>query len=481
MTIKKKFGVVIATVLILGLSTPVQAATPKAGAKCTKAGATANAAGKKFTCIKSGTKLVWNKGVAIKAAPKPEVNPVFKPVEPTPTQTPSVTTANGVEIFTPWSTSATGKLISDTAQVKFREWAQSQVSPGQNHKLIIQENFPNNRRKAFQLTDALGSRLFSQFVLGNSATVLGTSDQWVVEQLNANGGIYKKCSENFVNAGLDYCLDGGKTQGYVVINDAIYDPANLGYDGSALLAHEFFHIVQFQMAGLERKQFTQDGFADTTNLFPVWFSEGTANFVGFSVATLALGSTYWESRPAMFRYAPPSPATNRNTLKDYEIRNGPGNDSPTYPYVIGQFATEYLVASVGFQKMLDVWITFKKINDFEVSFEKAVGIPLDEFYGRFEKVRTNMGLPEISYKLVCLDNYPISQVPQNPGPCILDSLFDKNGQSQRPSDKLPPSIDKTSNIDGLGCRFGENDLINSFGTFACISQPNGNNLWKKKP
>jgi len=78
----------IAIAVLLTLAGPVQAATPKAGAKCTKAGTTASASGKKFTCVKSGTKLVWNKGVAIKAAPKPSPNPVFKPVEPTPSPTP---------------------------------------------------------------------------------------------------------------------------------------------------------------------------------------------------------------------------------------------------------------------------------------------------------------------------------------------------------------------------------------------------------
>ncbi len=68
---KRKGLLAIAVVLLLSLLTPLQAATPKAGSKCTKAGATATAGGKKFTCVKSGTKLVWNKGVAIKAAPKP--------------------------------------------------------------------------------------------------------------------------------------------------------------------------------------------------------------------------------------------------------------------------------------------------------------------------------------------------------------------------------------------------------------------------
>jgi hypothetical protein len=85
---RSKIHTALAIVLLLSLATPVQAATPKAGAKCTKAGAIATAAGKKFTCVKSGTKLVWNKGVAVKAAPKPNLNPVFKPTTPTTISSP---------------------------------------------------------------------------------------------------------------------------------------------------------------------------------------------------------------------------------------------------------------------------------------------------------------------------------------------------------------------------------------------------------
>ena len=87
--------------MTLTLAAPVQAATPKAGAKCTKAGTTSTVAGKKFTCIKSGKKLVWNKGVAIKkptpvATPTPTPTPSLSPMptptpEPTPTPTPTPT------------------------------------------------------------------------------------------------------------------------------------------------------------------------------------------------------------------------------------------------------------------------------------------------------------------------------------------------------------------------------------------------------
>ena len=60
----RKVLVVVLAIALVGM-TPAQAVT-KAGGNCLKAGAVSNAAGKKFTCIKSGGKLVWNKGVTIK-------------------------------------------------------------------------------------------------------------------------------------------------------------------------------------------------------------------------------------------------------------------------------------------------------------------------------------------------------------------------------------------------------------------------------
>ena len=62
----RKVLVVLLAVTLLGV-TPVHALT-KAGAKCSKAGATSTSAGKKYTCIKSGKNLVWNKGVTVKKA-----------------------------------------------------------------------------------------------------------------------------------------------------------------------------------------------------------------------------------------------------------------------------------------------------------------------------------------------------------------------------------------------------------------------------
>ena len=66
-------------VLSSALSTPAFSAV-KAGTTCKKVGSIATSAGKKFTCIKSGKKLIWSRGVALS---KPAAEPV---ATSTPTQ-----------------------------------------------------------------------------------------------------------------------------------------------------------------------------------------------------------------------------------------------------------------------------------------------------------------------------------------------------------------------------------------------------------
>jgi hypothetical protein len=78
--------IILISILVLPHAT---AASAKAGAPCTKAGATAVVAGMKFTCVKSGKKLLWNKGVAI-VKPTPTPTPSATPT-PTPSATPTPT------------------------------------------------------------------------------------------------------------------------------------------------------------------------------------------------------------------------------------------------------------------------------------------------------------------------------------------------------------------------------------------------------
>jgi hypothetical protein len=71
---KRAFASLLAIALCLAPLSQASAATAKAGASCAKLKATSIVKGKKFTCVKSGKKLVWDKGVLVKALvtkPKP--------------------------------------------------------------------------------------------------------------------------------------------------------------------------------------------------------------------------------------------------------------------------------------------------------------------------------------------------------------------------------------------------------------------------
>ena len=62
----------LAPIMALSIPTPATAAA-KAGAKCTKAGITEVVKDKSYTCVKSGNKLVWNKGVKVTATTKQSI------------------------------------------------------------------------------------------------------------------------------------------------------------------------------------------------------------------------------------------------------------------------------------------------------------------------------------------------------------------------------------------------------------------------
>jgi M6 family metalloprotease-like protein len=85
--------ILLSLTLVFALVAPMSAtAAIKAGTSCKKVGQTSTYAGKKYTCVKSGKKLVWNKGVTI-AKPTPAATPTPTPTPvatPTPTPTPTV-------------------------------------------------------------------------------------------------------------------------------------------------------------------------------------------------------------------------------------------------------------------------------------------------------------------------------------------------------------------------------------------------------
>ena len=76
---KKTFTAFALALALSIVVAPESSAAIKVGASCKKAGLINITGGLKYTCVKKSGKLVWGKGVAVKASAKPTVTPTAKP------------------------------------------------------------------------------------------------------------------------------------------------------------------------------------------------------------------------------------------------------------------------------------------------------------------------------------------------------------------------------------------------------------------
>lgn len=140
----------IALVAAISLVTPQQsqgAIQAKAGAKCTKANSTQTVSNKRFTCIKLGSRLIWNKGVII---PKPiSPTPITTPSNPDPIPTvSSAPTVVARQIFGVQTATAKVHYVNNVPKAKrILRWPnQSQSIYGKPDKIIIV--YENMKREA---------------------------------------------------------------------------------------------------------------------------------------------------------------------------------------------------------------------------------------------------------------------------------------------------------------------------------------------
>ena len=340
---------------------------------------------KTYTCIKSGKKLVWNKGVAVK--------------KPTPTATPSPTSEKTPTIdnsFVPWSTELANANVSERAFKSFLDWSKEQVLSPRKHQVIVQDTLKDFKLvEDLQKIDEFTSGLFSQYFKTKSVTVFGSEEQWVISQIFASGG--KLGSQGRCNERLDFllmCMNRDSHFGMVVLDDCLLSkcPPNFPY----ILPHEYFHLVQLNLADNVEGQHWNYGSEEAKNSFPHWLVEGSANFIASAIASIYLDGKYSE-----FRRPSISNRTEwRNALVDYEvITPNQGWDEIRFSsYNIGHIATEYIVASIGFKKFLEIWKDYAVTKNFYLSFERITGISTTTFYSKFESSRQSIRIPPVTWK-----------------------------------------------------------------------------------
>jgi hypothetical protein len=394
---KKWLGSFVAMALILA---PVNAiAAVKAGDLCKKAGSTATASGKKFTCIKSGKKLVWNKGVAI-AKPKPVATPVATPtpmVSPTPSPTPTVYVPP-TPITTPTPAPIVEKaptgfadLVENYRGIPEVVWneAQKLAKDGTVKSSFTIEIGPNTK-----IQQGLGdpriyleqaSRLWSKFDQPQLTRVFVYNFQdlaWAQQKNSALGGSWFKPEDLAGNCSSPSSCGafGGAYRGVgqiffgVPIRD--YFPFNLGFVRGTYV-HEFSHVVQYS-------QFASQPALNGYATLPCWFSEGQPQVPGQALGFTTL-SDYKLSRDSSF--SQPAGAlgdySQDSILKFYSLA-GVSKDGLCAAsirqriYDVGFMTVEALASIKGIESTMQVVAGVSQGLTFNQSFEKVYGISWNE-------------------------------------------------------------------------------------------------------
>ncbi len=385
---------------MLTLAAPVQAATPKAGAKCTKVGATATAAGKKFTCVKSGKKLVWNKGVAIKkpspvATPTPSPSPSPFP-EPTPIPTPSATpTPTPTPTVKPWippPAPTDWKVVVQNADgIAYWAWKKSaEKIELSSSKLGVVEILMgpnvvvNNPVPLVALN--LVSRLSANYEEPKKIVMVyaGEKDiEWGQKQVDefcvgrscgydVSGEAKKACNIPVTPCWGGFALRNNRTNTPLIYMTASeWGKTDPGHTSGTLEAHEYFHTVQDLLLA-----------KSSLDAVPRWFTEGSASWVQRATVFHSDFEKYKDQRNSDNN---DSLSRNKRTAAwlekfldpDYTTGWDKWNGSEYDPwaiYDVGSLATEVMVAIGGPDKFLDLFKVTGSGKSFAQAFESIYGI-----------------------------------------------------------------------------------------------------------
>ena len=244
-----------ALTVALSLLIPTNAiASVKAGSVCAKLNVTTSVSGYKYTCIKSGKKLVWSKGVrVVVATPTPIAPTSFEDLQ---------SHLDGI-IYGAWSKAA--KKI------------QGSVSVLGNVKILVGPNTKEDDTNSL-LALNLASKLYSNLKQVKTLYVIKFSFAdvaWAQQQYDLlhlinydSNEVSKQCNFLYCNGASAGINDNG--DGVILVGQG--DRYSIRSSSGQVVAHEYAHTLQFINAVCESKGCVWN--------VPPWLREGGAEWSG---------------------------------------------------------------------------------------------------------------------------------------------------------------------------------------------------------
>lgn len=393
---KKGFSLIFMVMTLVLSSVSPAHAYAKAGIQCSKHKKVSVYAGKKYTCVKKGTKLVWNKGVPI-AKPDTQEPSITLPLADQEIATVLGSTSTSI----PVDTSETGNKVEDVKKLDKWEIAYNNVNSFILNKKssttlspVISPNVDMSRiakqedllRKSFSLWSSIYEpEKVTPWIF------TGADKEWITSKIERRDILSDVTKHYFSNSSSCFFAGVWNTleNSYWLNKNEIYLCMGKGSEDFTFnhhLPHEYTHIVQGNV--VKRKNIPQ--------AYPLkcWMTEGVATFYGMAIGFGDNPHTQERNRLSFYRILMNEASNSTGVKVSSSLKSGEkekimslvrlaenceyGNSS-AMGYFIGSLMTELLVSETGHESVLDFYKNSSYSQSWEKTFVDSFGMTFDSF------------------------------------------------------------------------------------------------------
>ena len=353
----------LTTIFALFIQSSPSVSATKAGAKCTKVGIKSVVGNKTFTCIKSGKKLVWNKGISLG--------------KPTPTPSPIVIDKYENLVLRP-----VDKNWQKIYKATFQNFLKSESNPTPiiNYTLspTVNKDLAEKTIAAYSRGMRLWTNLYKQERPINWVIMSERDYEWwriqvpIAEGSQGDLSAWNNSTNIFGHCGLSanaYCGYGvgrGSGQNYKVVFYLVIGSARQSLE--MLVAHH------------EATHFYQESFfqGNSNNVLPCWFAEGQATFFENAIGPYLGNETYgrkWQINRIYTQYPDAKNSTSAQWLS--RIQGWKTTNRCTegdMHYAFGMLAFEAIHSEYSVEQMHQVLQEMINGSNWSGSLVKVLGI-----------------------------------------------------------------------------------------------------------